>query len=243
MTPLSGMLAIRLLLGALPVALLIALGVTLVLGAAREVREHGEYVLLFVALGAAWLIGLSWAGGWLGLFARDDAVERNNLAAAIAVAGVLAGGMLVYACANLGEGDTMWTTIGPTFLGTTLILALWAAHQMLSGASDAIAIDRDVASGIRFAGMALSTGLIVGRAIAGDYASAVGTVRDLLLESWPAAPLAALAVVIQTRLRPTVAQPRPNVVTRGLVPALALLALGLGVVFFPRAFALPFTRQ
>ena len=236
MTPVRGLRAMRLLIGALPVALLAALAVTLRLGAAREVREHGEYVVLFVALGAAWLIGLSWASGWLGVHVQDDAIERNNAAAAIAASGTLAGGMIVYAGANLGEGDTIWKTIGPALQASALILALWGMHQVLSDATDAITLDRDVASGIRFAGMALGTGLVIARAAAGDYVSALDTARDLFVQGWPALPLVALGVFVQVRLRPTKEQPKPNAVTRGLIPAFVYLALAVVVLLYLGSF-------
>ena len=232
LTPSQGVLAMRLCLGVLPFVLLLAFGARLKLGAAREVREHGEYLLLFLALGASWLVGLSWATSWLGIHLCDDAIERNNLAAALAAGGALSGGMLVYGGTNLGEGDTIWTTIGPALLATVAIFGLWGAHQMLSGATDAITLDRDLASGVRFAGMALGTGLIVGRAVAGDYVSARDTVRDLLVQGWPALPVAALAGFSQVKLRPTKAQPKPNALTRGVLPALAYLALGVVAVLW-----------
>jgi hypothetical protein len=140
--------------------------------------------------------------------------------------------MIVYACANFGEGDSIWTTIGPALLATILILALWAVHQMLSGATDAITLDRDLASGVRFTGMALGTSLVIGRAVAGDYVSALATVRDLFVQGWPAVPLVLLSVLIQVRLRPTKERPQPNAITRGLIPAFAYLAFGLGVLGF-----------
>ena len=232
LTPQRSSLVTRLLLFALPLVLLMALAVTLVTGAAREVREHGEYVVLFLALGASWLIGLAWALAWLGIHVRDDALERNNVAAAVAASGALSGGMIVYGGANLGEGATIWMTIGPALLGTVSILSLWGAHQVLSGATDAIVLDRDVASGIRFAGMTLGTGLIFGRTLAGDYVSGLETVRDLLVQSWPAVPLVALSLLLQLKLRPTPAQPKPNAVTRGLLPALGYLVLGVGALFW-----------
>jgi uncharacterized membrane protein YjfL (UPF0719 family) len=243
MTPSRAVLATRLLIGALPVALLVALTVTLMVGAAREVREHGEYIFLFVALGAAWLIGLSWATGWLGIQVRDDAIERSNVAAAIAASGTLTGGTIVYACANIGEGDTIWTTIGPALLATASSFGLWAGHQMLSGATDAITLDRDVASGVRFAGMTLGTSLVIGRAVAGDYTSAFGTVRDLFVQGWPALPLAMLGVFLQVGLRPSKARPKPNAMTCGLVPALAYLALGIVVVLYLGSWSSTGARQ
>lgn len=219
-------LAIRLLLGVCPIGLLLALGVTLCLGAAREVREDLGYVALFVALGAVWLAGIARGMALLGVSANDDALERNNPAAAVAVAGALTGGLLVYGFANLGEGDTIWTTIGPAALASLAHFALFALHQATSGASDAIAIDRDIASGVRFSGMAVGSGLILGRAVAGDYQSAIGTFRDFVRLGWPAVPLVLLAAFVQHRLKPT-AMSRDMLAAGKLVPALAYAAFGV----------------
>jgi hypothetical protein len=222
-----GSRAMRLLLGLLPVALLAVLAETLHLGAARDVREDADYIGLFLALGAAWLVATAWATALLGVSIRDDAIERNNLSAGLASAGALVGGMVIYAFANLGEGETIWTTIGPAALATGACFALWAGHQIVSGAADAIAIDRDTASGLRFAGMTIGTSIIVGRAVAGDYESAAGTFRDLWRQGWPALPLAMLAAVIHLALRPTKRHPRPGPVTRGLLPAIGYASIGL----------------
>jgi hypothetical protein len=217
----------RTLLGVLPGMLLVALAVALRAGAAREVREDQRYIVLFVALGAAWLVLTVWATARLGISLRDDALERRNLAAGVASAGALVSSMIIYTFANFGEGETIWTTIGPAFLAASACWAVWAAHQIASGAADAITIDRDTASALRFAGMAIGTSLIFGRAIAGDYESAADTLSDLGRQAWPALPVAILAVVMQLRLRPSPQRPRPDVVTRGLIPALAYVMVGV----------------
>jgi uncharacterized membrane protein YjfL (UPF0719 family) len=217
----------RLVLGVLPAALLVALVVTLQARAAREVRDDLGYILLFLALGAAWLIATAAGTAWIGISIRGDAIERNNRAAGVASAGALVAGMTCYAFANLGEGETIWTTIGPAALATSACLVLWAAHQMTSGAADAISIDRDMASGVRFAGMAIGTSLIVGRAVAGDYESAAGTFRDLWREGWPAVPLVMLAAAVQVGLRPSERRPHLDSIRHGLLPALGYLGVGL----------------
>jgi uncharacterized membrane protein YjfL (UPF0719 family) len=223
-------------LGALPVVLLVFLTWVLHWGAAREVRGNGDYIALFVASGGAWLVGTAQAMTWLGISARDDAIERNNASAAVAFAGALVGVMIVFAFANLGEGETIWTTIGPAALGTLSCLALWGGHQALSRAADTITIDRDIASGLRFAGMAIGTGLILGRSLAGDYESAAGTFRDLWRQGWPSLPLVALAGVMHLALRPTKELPVPSPLTRGLLPAVAYVGLGaVDLLFLGRA--------
>lgn len=195
-------LFIRRLLVVCPAALLLLLGLVLTRAAAQEVRDDWRYVSLFLFVGAVWLIGVARILAALGVSARDDALERNNLAAAIAVAGALTGGMLIYGFANLGAGETIWTTIGPAVLASMCAFVLWGIHQRLSDASDAISIDRDSGSAVRFAGMAIGTGLIIGRAVAGNYESASATVRDLGLHGWPALPLALAAAFIQRYFKP-----------------------------------------
>ena len=109
--------SVRLTLAVLPVALLTALAWALQVGAAREVRDDLTYTLLFLALGATWLALSVKATTWLGIDFWDDALERNNLAACVAVCGALVANSVVFTFANLGEGPTIWTTIGPAVLG------------------------------------------------------------------------------------------------------------------------------
>ncbi|HET7545897.1 MAG TPA: hypothetical protein VFK05_38780 [Polyangiaceae bacterium] len=216
----------RLILGALPIVLLVALGWALRAGAAREVRGDSAYLLLFLTLGATWMV-LTWKlTAWLGIDVGDDALERNNTAACVAACGALVGSMTIYAFANLGEGPTIWTTIGPATLGAFTGLVLTAAYQSLSGAADAITIDRDLASGARFAGLVLAGGLIVGHPLAGDYISAPSTFADFYRAAWPALPLVAVAASIERRLRPSSERPRPAPLRYGLLPALAYVTLG-----------------
>ena len=218
-------LRVRIVLGALPIALLVVLNSALQAGAAREVREDSVYSWLFLALGAAWL-ALAWkVTAWLGIDVGDDALERNNSAACVATCGALVGSMTIYGFANIGEGPTIWTTIGPAALGSVAAVGLMATYQSLSGAADAITIDRDLASGIRFAALALSSGLILGRPLAGDYVSAADTLGELFGQAWPVLPLVGLATWVERRLRPTPEQ--SDTLRRGLLPSLGYVALGV----------------
>lgn len=219
--------SVRLILAMLPIALLVVMDCVLRVGAAREVREDTVYEWLFLALGAAWL-ALAWkVTAWLGIDVGDDALERNNSAACVATCGVLVSSMTIYGFANIGEGPTIWTTIGPAALGAVAAVGLMAVYQSVSGAADAIAIDRDLASGIRLAGLALSGGIILGRPLAGDYVSAAHTLREFFCQAWPALPLVGLATLVEQRLRPNPQQPRPNALQGGLLPALGYVVVGL----------------
>ena len=150
--------------------------------AEKQVREHRIYHVLFILLGIAW-VGISMnAMALLGIRIRQDAVERKNGAVIIAASGAILGQLLCYAGANIGGGETIWSTIIPAFAGTFTWFALWGLLELLSNVSEAIAIDRDVASGWRLGGVLIAMGLILGRAMAGDFHSAEETARDFLKE-------------------------------------------------------------
>jgi hypothetical protein len=81
-------------------------------------------------------------------------------------------------------------------------VAAWGTFQLLTGASDTIAIDRDVSSALRLAGLFVALGLVLGRAVAGDYESAERTLHDLVAQGWPIVPLTLAAAIVQIRARP-----------------------------------------
>jgi hypothetical protein len=222
----------------LPLVLVASLRYALSVAAATDVRADGSYLLLFTALGGAWLVGAAQVTALLGIHVLDDALDRRNLAAAVAVAGAVVGMLVCYAFANFGEGPTIWTTIAPALLASAGCGLLWLAHQLATDAADAITIGRDLASGLRFAGMTVATGLIVGRAVAGDWESSAATARDLLEQGWPALPLVLVAAWIHKQLEPNRAQPHPNWWTRGVAPAAAYLGVA-GVDLFARGSWLP----
>jgi uncharacterized membrane protein YjfL (UPF0719 family) len=218
---------VRLGLALLPAVLLAGLALVLRAGAAREVRQDGGYVALFVLLGVLWLGVASEALAWIGISVDDDVIERRNVAAAWAVVGALIAVVIGYAFANLGEGDTVGTTLGPAALVLVVCLVLWAVYQRISGALDAIGIERDTSAGLRFAGMAMATSLIVGRAMAGDYVSVEATYRDLWQQGWPALAVVALATFVQ-RATPVSRGPQRELVwSAGIVPAVAYVGLGV----------------
>lgn len=200
--------------------------------AAREVREGPQYVALFLITGAAWLNVAVRLFASLGLDARADAVERDNPAAALGVAGAMLGITLCYAGANIGEGETVWTTIGPAALASAGWFAAWFEADVLAALlgrladgspdalTDGVAIGRDAASAARLAGFLAGIGLVLGRSVAGDYVSAGGTWLDFLKQGWPAAGLAAAAAIVHSALRPTARRARRPFVATGLLPAL-----------------------
>ena len=81
---------------------------------AVEVRADVRYQVLFVVMGAAWVFHLPRLLAFIGVSYRDDALERRNTSAAIAIVGTIAGLAIVFAGSNMGEGPSIWNTVATT---------------------------------------------------------------------------------------------------------------------------------
>lgn len=192
----------------------------------KEVREHGDYVLLFIVWGTAWEAWGLGAMSLLGVSWRDNVIERRNGAALAAACGMLVGTMCVYAGSNMGAGPTVWTTFGPALLGTGALLLAWWVAEMIGAVAEAVTVERDAASGVRLMGVLVAGGLVIGRALAGNWESAGATVRDLWLMGWPALLLAVAGGILQRALRPRVGE-RRDVSLAGWLPAVAMVGAAL----------------
>ena len=95
---------------------------------------------------------------------------------------------------------------------------------------ESITIGRDEATGLRAAGFLIGTGLIMGRAAAGDWVSAEATVREFAKVGWPALALTAGAAGLDRILGPTAEEPEGAVGLRGALPALGYMALAVAYV-------------
>jgi len=192
-----------------------------------QVRNNGGYVFLFIVGGIAWFFAAAQWLRLLGLSFRDDAIERNNPAAAVAVAAALVAASIIYALANVGSGPTIWTTILPAAGGTLLFAFLWLCTLAAGGTiADSIAIDRDLATGIRLGGAFIGSALILGRAAGGNFSDWDHTWIDLLTYGWPAFVLCAAAGIVHRRFTPTPESPHPAALKFGVVPAAIFIAAG-----------------
>jgi hypothetical protein len=195
---------------------------------AKEIREDmGEMVFPMFA-GIAWLlVARSLVFPCLGLSFADDAVERRNRASLAASCGALPAAALIYAGGSIGEGPSYWENVFSIALGTAVWLVLWVLLELGAKTSLLIAEERDLASGLRLGGFLLASGLILGRAVAGDWHSQAATVHDLVRDGWVAPVLCAAALGIEKFARPTRRNPFPPWASHGLLPALLYLASGL----------------
>lgn len=183
-----------------PVVCLVMLLLVLRWWAADDVRYSGTYLTFYMAMGAAWV---GFCTHWLGFFGispRDDVLERQNLAAAFAVAGALAGITFSFAGANIGNGPGWWVVVFSAGLSTLAFFGLWVVVECLTGVSETVTVERACNAGLRLGGFLAAAGMVLGRAAAGDWVSAQATVQDFAAVAWPVLPLAVLAVLVE-RLR------------------------------------------
>ena len=191
---------------------------------AVEVRGHFEPVFFLTFLGFIWLMLSLHLVPWLGLSVADDAIERQNRAALVALCGATFAVAIIYVSGNFGEGPSYWNNIFSAGLGTLGLLVLWSVLEFGSHVSISIAEERDLASGIRLCGFLLAAGLILGRAVAGNWHSESATVRDFFHDGWPAGGLCLGANILEWFLRPTRNRPFPSGLNCGLMPAVIYVA-------------------
>lgn len=191
-----------------------------------DVRDSPIYILFYSVMGMAWVgAAARFLLPWFGLSSRDDIVERKNPAAAHAIGGALLGVTLCFAGGNIGNGPGWWVVVFSAALSTAAFFLLWALLDRFTGLADAVTVERDPASGIRLAGYFLGSGLILGRAVAGDWESASATVLDFGRLAWPVLLLWLAAVLLERTFRPTKETPLPSPLTHGLAPMGAYVAL------------------
>ena len=194
--------------------------------ASHDVREDGRYLIMYGLMGAAWLMV---APAWFlpGISVRDDFLERRNASAAYAVLGFMLASALCFAGGNIGDGPGWWVVVFCAALATLTMAGLWAAASGLTGLADRITIDRDPAIGLRVAGFFVGCGLILGRAVAGDWESFGATLRDFAGKAWPVLILLAGLIAMERMTGPRFKPEQIALMTRGVLPALFYVAAGL----------------
>lgn len=191
-----------------------------------DVRDNPIYIRFYLAMGMAWVgVAARFFLPFFGLSSRDDVVERKNPAAIHALGGALLGVALCFAGGNIGDGPGWWVVVFSAALSTAAFFLLWALLDRFTGLADAVTVERDPASGMRLGGYFLASGLILGRAVAGDWVSAEATVADFGKVAWPVLLLWLAAVLLERTFRPTKETPLPSPLTHGLAPLCAYVAL------------------
>jgi uncharacterized membrane protein YjfL (UPF0719 family) len=202
--------------------------VAVLTGAASEdVRGAPQYLFMYTVLGFAWLKVAELGFAYVGISARDDAIERGNAAAGEAVTGALVGVTLCYAGGNIGNGPGWWVVVFSAALATCTLAAAWLILDRLTGVNDVVTIDRDRAAGLRLGAFLIACGLLLGRGVAGDWVSVDFTVVDFARFLPAVALLILIAVLIERVARPTPERPRTPVAA----------GVGAGIIYVALAAA------
>jgi len=192
---------------------------------AAELRSHFNEIAFLTIVGGVWLAVATKLFSWFGLSLRDDAVERKNWPALVALCGAVLAVAFMYIGGNLGEGPSYWNNFYSAGLATVSFFGFWLVLEIGANVSASVAEERDLASGLRLCGLLLAMGLVLGRAAAGDWHSAEATLRDFVRDGWFAGLLCAVAIFVERRLRPSRRHPFPAWRKAGLLPAICYLVL------------------
>jgi uncharacterized membrane protein YjfL (UPF0719 family) len=209
-----------------------ALGILLILKtlASFDVVDAPEYQFMYGVLGLAWLRLAQTLFGFAGLHVRDDLVERRNTAAIPAIAGALLGLTFCYAGGNIGDGPGWWVVVFSAGVATAILFAVWLAFAQLTSGMEAITIDRDPSAGLRAGAFLAANGLVLGRAVAGDWYSIRYTLADAAT-ALPAVAVLLIAAVLAERVgRPTPQRPRAPLLVFGVIPSVLYLAIAVAAV-------------
>ena len=153
------------------------------------------YVIWYAIMTAAWVGAMAVTlMPILGLRFLDDAIERRNPAAMITSLTAIIALTLAFLGGNFGEGPGWWVVAICGVLAFGGFFALWLIVAIASNASQRVTIERDLATALRVGGLFLGSGLVIGRAVAGDWISMAGTWQDYFNIVWLLPILAGLEV-------------------------------------------------
>ncbi|MFN6461681.1 MAG: hypothetical protein RMZ41_007505 [Nostoc sp. DedVER02] len=197
---------------------------TLRILASHDVRNNVLYLTFYLLMGATWVGIAVEAFLFCGLSVRDDAIERQNAAVSYGISGALIGITLCFAGGNIGDGPGWWVVAYSAMLSTGAWFLLWLVLEYFTQISEAIAIDRDRASGLRLAGFLVASGAILGRAVAGNWESFDATTIDFVRYGWPVIILAIAAIKVEKVCQPTAKQPSLPITSHGLIPLFSYIS-------------------
>jgi hypothetical protein len=204
------------------------IAIALHLWGAKEIQENGGEDFFLTLAGTAYLIVCIYLFRWMGMGVREDVVEGRNAGALVALCGAVIAAAFLYAGGSVGEGPSYLENVFSVGLALAGFFVLWILLEVSTKISMSIAEERDLASGIRFGGFLLAIGLLLARAVAGDWHSSDATIHDFFNEGWPAVVVFAVALVSEFLTRPNRHLRVPPWPLFGLIPALLYLAIAAG---------------
>lgn len=181
----------------LPVVSFCMILCTLKVLASFDVTDDIIYLIFYILLGFTWtFLGVNLVFLFFDLSWIDDLVNLNNKSALFAFSGAFLGLVTIYSGANVGDGPGWWCVIFAGSLGLVSWFLLGRIVHSFTQVFERITIERDINCGIRMGAYLLSSGLILGRASAGDWTSFYSTIVEFLV-GWPVLPLTLLAIVVE----------------------------------------------
>jgi hypothetical protein len=226
-SPIRGRVAATKSLAVVPFLTFCLLFLVLALWSAGDVRNDGRYFTMYLLLGIAWCGVASFVPTWMGISFRNDVLNLANHSATSLWCGWTVGSMLSFSGANVGNGPGWWVVVFSGILSTGSLTLVYLLLEKLGNTHDAVTIDRDVATGLRMAGLFIGCGAVFGVSVAGDWKSADETVRDFLARAWPSIVIVVAAIFFHVSMKPTPENPRPAAVSCGVVPMLVMVLIGL----------------
>ena len=203
-----------------------------ILASAADSGIVGFYTGLYVALAYTCLLWGGLWRPILGVWLPADVVERGNLAAALVLAGFVLGTMFAFGGALSGDdvscapprdatefcqtvrGFSPGETWGQGGWHVVLVFFLLAYFELRTtitmvdriggGLSQQARVERDWSAGLLLGAVAVSSGLVSGRAAAGDFLGWSDAIQDYLHRLWPllVIPFVACLVGFLTTDRP-----------------------------------------
>jgi uncharacterized membrane protein YjfL (UPF0719 family) len=193
----------------------------------HDVRSDPVYIFFYFVMWFGWTGAVLKVMPYLGLSARDDLLERQNPAAGLAVGGALLGSTLTFSGGNIGDGPGWWVVVFSAGLANGALLLMWVFGNLFTHVEEVLTVERDVAAGWRTFGYFAGGGLILGRAVAGNWQSGTETIADFVAKGWPVVFVWGSAVVMDAVLRPSPSCPARPPGQCGLLPAAVLIGMGL----------------
>jgi hypothetical protein len=165
------------------------------------------YVIGYLSLGVVWIsVSAKVLNGFADVRFQQDVRDRNNLAAAVTIGGLLLGSAIAYAGGNIGDGPGFHVVIFSALLSTTTVYGSAWVLALVSDGEERVSVDHDLGAAIRFAALAVAAGIVAGRAAAGDWVSTEATLRDFISVAWPVAALVIVSVIMERRAPPAYAE-------------------------------------
>jgi hypothetical protein len=165
--------------------------------ASFDVVDNQFYIIFYIFLGYIYIyFGLKLMTIFFDLSWVYDILNLNNKAALFSVSGGFIALTIIYSGANIGNGPGWWCVVFAGGLGLAAWIILGLVVNIFTDVFECITIERDINCGVRTGLFFIASGIILGRASAGDWTSFSMTVVEFM-DGWPVLLLTLLMIFIE----------------------------------------------